>query len=103
MKATIDMVKQILVDTHNEYYNYDAIDLAEVKRRFNAGEDVTLEDFIKAWAFAYDFEKYFDINKDESVENVIDFFIDNNEFDYLDMLRNDEYEEFMDDIMHVID
>ena len=31
------------------------------------------------------------------------FFIDNNEFDYLDMLRNDEYEEFMDDIMHVID
>lgn len=103
MKATIDTVKRVLVDTHNEYYNFDAYDVSQVAKAVKAGKDVPLEDFIHSWAFAYDFEKYFDINKDESVEGVIDFFIDNNEFDYLDMLRNDEYEEFMDDIMHVID
>lgn len=103
MKVTIDMVKKVLVDFHNSGDNFDEYDVAKTSRKVSAGEDVPLYDLIKSWAVAYDFDKYFDINAGESVESVVDYFIESNEFDYLDMLRNDEYEEFMSGIMYVID
>lgn len=96
------MVKKILTDFHNSGDNFDDYDIAQVSKKVNNGEDVPLEDFIKSWAVAYDFDNYFDVNKNESVEDVIDFFIKNNTFDYLEMLENEEYREFMDGIMYVI-
>lgn len=96
------MVKKILTDFHNSGDNFDDYDIDEVSRKVNDREDVPLEDFIKSWAVAYDFDNYFDVNKDESVEDVIDFFIESNAFDYLEMLKNGAYRKFMDDIMYAI-
>ena len=96
------MVKKILTDFHNSGDNFDGYDISEVSRKVNDGEDVPLDDFIKSWAAAYDFDNYFDVNKGESTEDVIDFFIENNAFDYLEMLQNGECRKFMDDIMYAI-
>lgn len=100
------MVKKILTDFYNFYNDgndFDGSDVAEISRKVDDEEDVPLEDFIQSWAFAYDFDKYFDVNKNESVDDVIDFFIESNTFNYLELLENEEYREFMDGIMYVID
>ena len=96
------IVKKILTDFHNSGDYFDDYYIAEVSRKVDDGEYVPLEDFIKSWAVAYDFDDCFDVNKNESAEDVIDFFIENNIFDYLKMLKNAEYRKFMDSIMYVI-
>lgn len=100
-KITIDMIKKILVDFYNSWESFDDYDVNEVSRKVDNGEDVPLEDFIKTWAYVYDFGRYF--QKSESVENNVDYFIENNKFDYLEMLENEEYENFMDGILYGID
>lgn len=101
-KITTDMVKKILIDFYISGDGFDEADIAEVSRRVDDEADVPLEDFIKSWAVAYDFGKYFDVNAGESVENVVDLFIENNKFDYLELLENEEYRKFMDGIMYAI-
>ena len=100
-KITTDMVKKILVDFYNSDDYFDDYDVAELSRKVDDGEDIPLADFIKLWAYVYGFGRYFETS--ESVENEIDDFIENNKFDYLEMLENEEYEKFMDGILYGID
>ena len=102
-KITIDMVEKILTDYYNSDDYFDECDVVEISRKVDEGKDIPLEDFIKSWAFAYGFDRNVGTNESvEIVENKIDDFIENNKFDYLEMLENEEYENFMDDIMYVL-
>ena len=99
LEMTANMVEKILTDYYSDDY-FDEYDVAEVSRKVDEGKDIPLEDFIKSWAFAYGFDR--NVGTSESVENKIDDFIENNKFDYLEMLENEEYRKFMDDIMYVL-
>ena len=102
-KITIDMVKKILTDYYNSHDYFDEYDVSEVSIKYDDGKNIPLEDFIKSWAFAYGFDRNVGMNESiEIVENKIDDFIENNKFDYLEMLENEEYRKFMDDIMYVL-
>lgn len=95
-------VEKVLVDLHNSGECFDEIDVAELAEKVaDNNADLKINDFIKAWAFAYRFEDYFDSRKNYSVEEVAQDFVEGDILcsNHLDMLENEDYEQFMVDIM----
>lgn len=105
-EITTDMVKKILVDFYDSldsFHNYYDVDVVIRKVDAGNGKDVPLDDFIKLWAVAYDFCQYFNLyDKNENVGKVVDDFIENNKYYYLEMLKNEEYQTFMRNIMDIL-
>lgn len=103
-KVITDLVETILADMHYNDESFDAIDVADLAKKVADNEaDVKASDLIKAWAYTYNFDGFFDTRHDESEEEVARDFIEYNAFDYLDMLENEDYEKFMHDIMAVVE
>lgn len=99
-EITTDMVEKILVDLHNSGDQFDEIDVAELAEKVaDNNADLKIDTFIRAWAFTYGFEDYFETREDHSTEEVAQDFIEANESNLLDMLRNEDDEEFIVNIM----